>query len=497
MNCLIKKKKSHIYSIYKEMIINLSLNKEYLKRYYYINESIIRIPKFQQYYKHYLKFLTNPNISCFYFNKLLHDSANQKAQIYFNNVYGNKNEKKENNNIENNGTIFNADIRETLENYSTTMTYDSNEQLIYPIDIYNNCKIDCIKNKIIQSNNFNSSFSESKITINDNKDNINQNNNNDSNNDSDISESLLNLFNDLKKKPITKKNKTKKENEESNKSNNISEKKKDLKIKTRNTPQIKSECLTKENKNRNSSKSKLKTLDTYSTYHLNSNSKKLSFINNTNVNNQTHDEKKKEYKNKFKPIRKIINKSQSIISNNQIVKNTESIRTKANHRFFMSEIQPIYYINLNNDIQSNQNNYTSAYKQRKKMSQSNNKNIKKNEKSITSRNKQIKQNEINNQLNKENLNEKHKRNINSYSKSPNSKVLNKNLCTISINVDISDKKQEYQKKIGKNSYKKLYTSPNLTSHNNNLVNSIKNTSHNNVIQKFKSKEINQKKVEKK
>ena len=443
-----------------------------------------------------MKYLTKPNISFFYFNKLLHDSANQKAQIYFNNVYGNKKENKENNNIENNGTIFNTDIRETLENYSTTMTYDSNEQLIYPIDIYNNCKIDCIKNKIIQSNNFNSSFSESKITINDNKDNINQNNNNDSNNDSDISESLLNLFNDLKKKPITKKNKTKKENEESNKSNNISEKKKDLKIKTRNTPQIKSECLTKENKNRNSSKSKLKTLDTYSTYHLNSNSKKLSFINNTNVNNQTHDEKKKEYKNKFKPIRKIINKSQSIISNNQIVKNTESIRTKANHRFFMSEIQPIYYINLNNDIQSNRNNYSSAYKQRKKMSQSNNKNIKKNEKSITSRNKQIKQNEINNQLNKENLNEKHKRNINSYSKSPNSKVLNKNPYTISINVDIIDKKQEYQKKIKKNSYKKLYTSPNLSSHNNYLVNSIKNTSHNNVIQKFKGKEINQKNIEK-
>ena len=484
MNCLIKKKKSHIYSIYKEMIINLSLNKEYLKRYYYINESIIRIPKFQQYYKHYLKFLTNPNISCFYFNKLLHDSANQKAQIYFNNVYGNKKENKENNNIENNGTIFNTDIRETLENYSTTMTYDSNEQLIYPIDIYNKCKSD-IKNKIIQSNIINSSFSESKITINDNKDNLNQN----INNDSDISMSLINLFFDLKKKPINKKSKTKKENEESNKSNNISEKKKDLKIKTRN-------YLIKENKNKNLSKSKTKTLDNYSTFHLNNNSKKLSFVNNTNVNNQTHDEKKKEYKNKFKPIRKIINKSQSIISNNQIVKNTESYRTKANHRYFMSEIQPIYYINLNNDIQSNRNNYSSAYKQRKKMSQSNNKNIKKSEKNISSRNKHIKYNEINNQLNKENLNEKHKRNINSYSKSPNSKVLNKNPYTISINVDITDKKQEYQKKIKKNSYKKLYTSPNLSSHNNYLVNSIKNTSHNNVIQKFKGKEINQKNIEK-
>ena len=162
----------------------------------------------------------------------------------------------------------------------------------------------------------------------------------------------------------------------------------------------------------------------------------------------------------------------------------------------MSEIQPIYYINLNNDIQSNRNNYSSAYKQRKKMSQSNNKNIKKSEKNISSRNKHIKYNEINNQLNKENLNEKHKRNINSYSKSPNSKVLNKNPYTISINVDIIDKKQEYQKKIKKNSYKKLYTSPNLSSHNNYLVNSIKNISHNNVIQKFKGKEINQKNIEK-
>ena len=67
MNCKKKKKKSHIYSIYKEMVINLSLNKEYLKRYYNINESNIRIPKFQQYYKHYLKYLTKPNISFFLF----------------------------------------------------------------------------------------------------------------------------------------------------------------------------------------------------------------------------------------------------------------------------------------------------------------------------------------------------------------------------------------------------------------------------------------------
>ena len=70
------------------------------------------------------------------------------------------------------------------------MTYDSNEQLIYPIEIYNKCRNDYRNNSSCKNMN----FSQSEI-INLNKDYINQNNN-----DFDNNESLVNIINDLKKK---------------------------------------------------------------------------------------------------------------------------------------------------------------------------------------------------------------------------------------------------------------------------------------------------------
>ncbi len=202
MNCLVRKKKSHIYSLFKEMEYEINSCKDYFTKNYLIKESVYRLPKFEQYYKHYLTFLSRPYISNIYFNELLRENSKQKAQIYFDYNYGIKKEniKEEKNELKE--IIFNADIRETLENYSTTMTYDSNEQLIYPIEIYNKCRNDYRNNSSCKNMN----FSQSEI-INLNKDYINQNNN-----DFDNNESLVNIINDLKKKSRSKEKEIKKKN---------------------------------------------------------------------------------------------------------------------------------------------------------------------------------------------------------------------------------------------------------------------------------------------
>ena len=479
MNCLVRKKKSHIYSLFKEMEYEINSCKDFFTKNYLIKESVYRLPKFEQYYKHYLTFLSRPYISNIYFNELLRENSKQKAQIYFDYNYGIKKEniKEEKNELKE--IIFNADIRETLENYSTTMTYDSNEQLIYPIEIYNKCRNDYRNNSSCKNMN----FSQSEI-VNLNKDYINQNNN-----DFDNNESLVNIINDLKKKSRSKEKEIKKKIEEPNKSN-YKEKKRSLQkyktqigIKNRDHSKEKNFILT----NNNYNKSKTRDLNNIYT----SNIKKISYIN---INQE---EKKKELEQK----KKLINKSQSI--NNNLNKISESNTTKSNNRYLMNEIQQKNFINLKQSL--NLQNYTSEYKRKTllnlnidiKNQNNNNYNL-----SISARNKQAKQNEIFNRLNKE----KSKGKKASYSKSPNKKVLKINpFNTISESIEI--KKIDNKKKIEKlNSHNKLLTAPsfssnyqlvNSTKNNNIQINFIPNKNNNYSIQKFKYKDIYKKKLENK
>jgi hypothetical protein len=171
-----------------------------LNRYYNINESKIRLNKLEIYYKHYFKFLAKPTLNNMKFNLLTHENGYQKAYLYINKVYGQK--RKDLERIQNEGKgeiIFNTSIKDSIENYSTTITCDSNEQLIYPSEIYKKCKeynksIKCNNNKKIiltKKSSYNSIFSES---INYNKSILLIND------DIDDCESLVNIIKGLKNK---------------------------------------------------------------------------------------------------------------------------------------------------------------------------------------------------------------------------------------------------------------------------------------------------------
>ena len=199
LDLLIKKKKSHFLTQYNEMKITLNQN-PLLNRYYNINESKIRLNKLEIYYKHYFKFLAKPTLNNMKFNLLTHENGYQKAHLYINKVYGQK--RKDLESIQNEGKgeiIFNTSIKDSIENYSTTITCDSNEQLIYPSEIYKKCKeynksIKCNNNKKIiltKKSSYNSIFSES---INYNKSILLIND------DIDDCESLVNIIKGLKNK---------------------------------------------------------------------------------------------------------------------------------------------------------------------------------------------------------------------------------------------------------------------------------------------------------
>ena len=209
INCLIFKKKSHILTVFNEIKLSFN-NKNILKRYYTLTECECRISRFENYYKHYLKYLLKPILRNYYFNNLIHERANQKAQNYFNLAYGNKRVNNNNNNINNNEKdqindiiIFNDTIKETIENYSTTITCESKEQLIYPSEIYKKCLED---NKMHNSNSLiinriNNNFSESEILLNSNKSNFIIQNDNDS---------IINMLKFLTKKKNNNNNSNKK-----------------------------------------------------------------------------------------------------------------------------------------------------------------------------------------------------------------------------------------------------------------------------------------------
>ena len=141
---ILSKKHSYMYLKYKEMLISINIEQiQPLKRFYNLTESYIRLPKFESYYKNYLKFFAKPTLTSPVMNNLIHDYGKAKTKEYITNKYGIKNKNKENEceNIKVNHEIFfDSNIKETIENYSTTMTFESNEPLMYPSEIFSKCK---------------------------------------------------------------------------------------------------------------------------------------------------------------------------------------------------------------------------------------------------------------------------------------------------------------------------------------------------------------------
>ena len=96
LNILIKKKKGHLLAYFNEMSINTSNIKEYLKRYYLYKETKERIPKYVSYYKNYLTYFCKPFFISYTLNKKMTKHMEKVAQIFYNENYGDDEEKDEN-----------------------------------------------------------------------------------------------------------------------------------------------------------------------------------------------------------------------------------------------------------------------------------------------------------------------------------------------------------------------------------------------------------------
>ena len=113
-------------AIFKESLI-FYYEEEFLKRYYQKYESIVRIPKFFNYYTNYLLFFCKPTLKELHLSEQLIKYYEKKAHVFYNDNYTLKNknnEKKNNNNNKNNNNkeeiIFTEKIRKIISGQSSS-----------------------------------------------------------------------------------------------------------------------------------------------------------------------------------------------------------------------------------------------------------------------------------------------------------------------------------------------------------------------------------------
>ena len=143
MKTLIFNKNTHLVSVFKDYMI-IDYVEEFLKRYYNNWESTERIPKFSNFYKNYLKFFCSPTLREYFYNDLIHNRLERKAEFFYKKNYNSKKnnndsslidkglceesetseESEENENSKNKieKTFFNTAIRKRIEKYSPIRT---------------------------------------------------------------------------------------------------------------------------------------------------------------------------------------------------------------------------------------------------------------------------------------------------------------------------------------------------------------------------------------
>lgn len=128
---LIDNKKTHFASLYKERSIEADASIERLNKFFALREAKEKIPIYGKYYKHYLMWLSRPKMNCYAIRSVIRRNYLQKALYYLRLKYGDRKEKK---------NEYDFNIKENIENCSTTITCDSKEQLMYPDEIFKRCK---------------------------------------------------------------------------------------------------------------------------------------------------------------------------------------------------------------------------------------------------------------------------------------------------------------------------------------------------------------------
>ena len=83
INDLIESKNCHAVAIFKDYMIADFID-EFLRREYEMKESIERIPKYANYYKNYLTFFYKPIFRTIFFDSIIQNYGEAKAEIYYN-----------------------------------------------------------------------------------------------------------------------------------------------------------------------------------------------------------------------------------------------------------------------------------------------------------------------------------------------------------------------------------------------------------------------------
>ena len=78
---LLNNKKCHYTSIFKDYLIYDYID-EFLKKGYSIQESKLKLPKISIYYFHYLSFFCRPFFRNFYYNNIIQNYFDNKAEIF-------------------------------------------------------------------------------------------------------------------------------------------------------------------------------------------------------------------------------------------------------------------------------------------------------------------------------------------------------------------------------------------------------------------------------
>ncbi len=307
-------------------------NDELIKQFYSYNDSIKIIPKKEFYFKHHMIFLERPNFKNIYFNNLKKNLGLEKLNIYQNHKKkDNKIEQININNENENNKIFDTNVLETIENYSTTITQSSNNekhQTLTPFEILKRCEDTNKKKKDLLKNNDQKSiitFSESEISY--KSKNI-------------IDESIIAVVQDLSEKP----NKFKQYKNEK-KYTNFFIKKKDI------------QKLTKNNKNNNTNINN-NNINNIKLYQNNKNNNNANFNCNkiNKINNNNNDDK--ELINKKRISTSINKKTKKIVNDNNIYQNTISKSSPKKASF-------INNITSNKLEETKKTNFTSFGKMRK------------------------------------------------------------------------------------------------------------------------------------
>lgn len=110
---------------------------EFMRREYKVKESLERIPKFANYYKNYLTFFCKPIFKTIYFDSVIQNYGEAKAEIYYNMNYCKKKKKKKGIMNDKLKTIFSDTIKKDIENnpiLTQGNNYDIQDSISLSID---------------------------------------------------------------------------------------------------------------------------------------------------------------------------------------------------------------------------------------------------------------------------------------------------------------------------------------------------------------------------